>query len=277
MRKAFTLIELLVVIAIIAILAAILFPVFAQAKAAAKGTTCLSNLKQVSLGLIMYAGDHDDTSCRSLTVPYNSSGGVDWGSIRLHRQGDLGANTWGWQGSTQPYVKTGPGPAWEATTDAEFDKSVGKGGQIWKCPSDPVNNHPGGFSYAMANGYGWRAADKQAFDNDYQVGGSAARSMTTIPSPAELIMITERPGDYKRTNSPWGGEVSTPTISGGRCCQGQFDNMPDGSKAAHTGRFNYALADGHAKSFRPEATMGKGIPLDEWYNVGGLWTLDPED
>src|SRR4051794_29100843 len=60
MKKAFTLIELLVVIAIIAILAAILFPVFAQAKAAAKRTADLSNVKQLVLGMIMYGGDSDD-------------------------------------------------------------------------------------------------------------------------------------------------------------------------------------------------------------------------
>lgn len=60
MKRAFTLIELLVVIAIIAILAAILFPVFAQAKEAAKASAELSNLKQISLGVIQYAGDNDD-------------------------------------------------------------------------------------------------------------------------------------------------------------------------------------------------------------------------
>ena len=60
-RSGFTLIELLVVIAIIAILAAILFPVFAQAKEAAKKTQCLSNTKQIGVGLYMYLNDFDDT------------------------------------------------------------------------------------------------------------------------------------------------------------------------------------------------------------------------
>jgi prepilin-type N-terminal cleavage/methylation domain-containing protein len=58
-RRGFTLIELLVVIAIIAILAAILFPVFAQARDSARQTTCLSNLKQLGTGLTMYAQDYD--------------------------------------------------------------------------------------------------------------------------------------------------------------------------------------------------------------------------
>jgi prepilin-type N-terminal cleavage/methylation domain-containing protein len=59
-KSAFTLIELLVVIAIIAILAAILFPVFAQAKVAAKGAADLSNVKQLALATVMYSGDNDD-------------------------------------------------------------------------------------------------------------------------------------------------------------------------------------------------------------------------
>ncbi len=69
LKRAFTLIELLVVIAIIAILAAILFPVFAQAKAQAKRSVCLSNFKQVGLAILMYSNDADDTM-----VPVNTGG-----------------------------------------------------------------------------------------------------------------------------------------------------------------------------------------------------------
>ena len=94
MKKAFTLIELLVVIAIIAILAAILFPVFAQAKAAAKKTSDLSNIKQLSLGILMYSGDNDDV------LP----------SAYFHRAFNpaLGGTAGGyehWSGLTYPYVK----------------------------------------------------------------------------------------------------------------------------------------------------------------------------
>jgi len=67
MRKGFTLIELLVVIAIIAILAAILFPVFARAREKARQTSCLSNLKQLGLAYLMYVQDYDEMSCPLVT------------------------------------------------------------------------------------------------------------------------------------------------------------------------------------------------------------------
>src|SRR5580698_4325826 len=75
-RKAFTLIELLVVIAIIAILAAILFPVFAQAKRAAKGSVAISGAKQMALGQIMYAGDADDNFSPTVEFPHTVNDGA---------------------------------------------------------------------------------------------------------------------------------------------------------------------------------------------------------
>ena len=85
MRHAFTLIELLVVIAIIAILAAILFPVFAQAKLAAKATSCLSNLRQLDTSFVMYQTDNDDQ------FPLGAYG--------------TAANTTFWHDEIDPYVK----------------------------------------------------------------------------------------------------------------------------------------------------------------------------
>lgn len=89
-KQAFTLIELLVVIAIIAILAAILFPVFAQAKASAKQASCVSNMKQIGTSAVMYAADYDDMMvlCQSwnAATPVNGfqiqKGGVNFNSWR---------------------------------------------------------------------------------------------------------------------------------------------------------------------------------------------------
>src|SRR5579862_1066856 len=77
--RAFTLIELLVVIAIIAILAAILFPVFAQAKEAAKQTSCLSNERQIGMATMMYAGDDNDRfPAWAAVIPPINGGNSKW-------------------------------------------------------------------------------------------------------------------------------------------------------------------------------------------------------
>src|SRR5690349_17229725 len=92
--KAFTLIELLVVIAIIAILAAILFPVFAQAREAARKTSCLSNVKQLNLSVQMYMQDFDET----VPLVYSSAPGAN--------TNDLPGPTHGsWLDYMQPYIK----------------------------------------------------------------------------------------------------------------------------------------------------------------------------
>lgn len=108
MRKhAFTLIELLVVIAIIAILAAILFPVFAQAKESAKKATCLSNLKQIGLGMTLYVNDYDDSypTWGVRSAPINGGGNDEMDPVS----------------QLLPYVK-----------------NLG----IWTCPSDFLDREP---------------------------------------------------------------------------------------------------------------------------------------
>jgi prepilin-type N-terminal cleavage/methylation domain-containing protein/prepilin-type processing-associated H-X9-DG protein len=84
-RRGFTLIELLVVIAIIAILAAILFPVFARAREKARQTSCLSNVKQITLGFIMYRQDYD--------------------GLAMQRDYYVGSNRYAWSDFMQPYIK----------------------------------------------------------------------------------------------------------------------------------------------------------------------------
>jgi len=107
MKRAFTLIELLVVIAIIAILAAILFPVFAQAKEAAKKTQCLSNTNQLGKGVQLYATDYDDHVCPWWECTVDPISGANcvppWtGNDKLPVRI--------WTGRLQPYVKAGADP-----------------------------------------------------------------------------------------------------------------------------------------------------------------------
>ncbi|MBN9501533.1 MAG: hypothetical protein BGO01_04530 [Armatimonadetes bacterium 55-13] len=102
-KNAFTLIELLVVIAIIAILAAILFPVFAQAKEAAKKASCLSNLKQIGLGTVMYAGDYDDTI---YPMQYANVDGANSGMRMWFAEYKFATSKWDMTGGfVQPYMK----------------------------------------------------------------------------------------------------------------------------------------------------------------------------
>jgi prepilin-type N-terminal cleavage/methylation domain-containing protein len=100
-KRAFTLIELLVVIAIIAILAAILFPVFAQAKLAAKKTSSLANVKQVGLAELMYMNDYDDYFALSDSGPYADLGCP----TAQHCSVAPLVQSFTWVGITEPYIK----------------------------------------------------------------------------------------------------------------------------------------------------------------------------
>lgn len=138
-RMGFTLIELLVVIAIIAILAAILFPVFAQARESAYASTCLSNVKQTGLAYLMYAQDYDET------VPL------------LYRQDDgakLGAT---WIDAVQPYTKNFG--VFVCPNQAVQPGDIGNA---------PVDSGRNGASWAYYQGVGAFADAKVHGGGDYQ-------------------------------------------------------------------------------------------------------------
>jgi prepilin-type N-terminal cleavage/methylation domain-containing protein/prepilin-type processing-associated H-X9-DG protein len=126
-RYGFTLIELLVVIAIIAILAAILFPVFAQARESARKTGCLSNNKQIGLAAMMYVQDYDE-----MFPAQRWWGGSIWDGWPLVGSGIVGATADNYKDATLPYSKNE---------------------QIWICPTNipngPLNTAPPNIGYHM--------------------------------------------------------------------------------------------------------------------------------
>ena len=154
MRKAFTLIELLVVIAIIAILAAILFPVFAQAKAAAKKTVCLSNEKQLGTALSIYTADSDDTLPDGAVADAGAGLALGWADPAAESN---------WAAAVRPYVKT-----------------LG----IYVCPAVGPRNTPGNSYNAVTVPNGG--------NTNYLLNGIVdGKSLTSVPKPAETIFLHE--------------------------------------------------------------------------------------
>ncbi len=154
MKRAFTLIELLVVIAIIAILAAILFPVFAQAKAAAKKTACLSNVKQMATAAQIYLGDSDDTY--PVNVSYSPSGytyaNQSYWYFGFHFTSDGACWLDPALGILYPYQKSGQ---IQACPDAK-DLKPGAGGAPFTID---VSQAPLGYDKNYLINYGLTAAD----------------------------------------------------------------------------------------------------------------------
>jgi len=238
-RKAFTLIELLVVIAIIAILAAILFPVFAQAREAARKTACLSNLKQIGTGFQMYAGDSDEQM-----PPWtaNACGAYTGGSFALqYLYGNLVA----------PYIKNGVDPA------------TGNLGGVWACPSTKASLSPISNTYAY-NYYGLGgtsnctgaglAAGYAPFDGPTYALPSP---LSMLSRPAETILVLDgaqlcRPpvaykvnGSSANNNGVWGSHA----IGSGNVAPSAGASTNASINAFLTGKSTcVAYCDGHVKN-----------------------------
>jgi len=273
--SAFTLIELLVVIAIIAILAAILFPVFAKVREKARQTTCASNLHQWGQCFLMYAQDYDET------FPAHSNG------KRLQADGlnhDIG-----WIVVVQPYAegRQNIDDRGKVTTTASSETSQTGAGGVMVCPSqiaDPragfdgsMNVRPSsggvGITYAMPE---W---------------GFTGRAQSEFQSVASTILLGEQFLNFTSIvyyPVDWNGDTKTTNYGQSRVGatgDQRYDrDVPSGTTPArpeampgihnfvsnlgrwHSGGSEYLMADGHVKFLRPEAT----------YNTDGsfsMWTL----
>lgn len=231
-RSAFTLIELLVVIAIIAILAAILFPVFAKAREKARQTACMSNMKQLGLGVMQYIQDYDEY------YPMRYGGGCP-GDCEYNKQRS-------WKNMLYPYVK-----------------NYG----IYKCPSNPtaqqfdqIGNNATDKTNAYAGGYAMWLPD--AFlAGKFGNGAGYPQSQAGVPAVADSLLILEQSYRYADTG-PYLGYVEPAPSNDASIQPG-----PSTWNSGHSkNRCNIIYMDGHVKyKYLKQTFEEKGSPpLNEW-------------
>jgi prepilin-type N-terminal cleavage/methylation domain-containing protein/prepilin-type processing-associated H-X9-DG protein len=238
-RNAFTLIELLVVIAIIAILAAILFPVFAQAREKARAASCVSNVRQMALAALMYAQDYDESY----------PGMWQWspGAIYAHA----------------PYLYPPGMTPEEAKTKCQTCPYV-KNAEVFGCPSR--KNLYGGL--LLSYGYTYPTM----WGSDAEIPGSAYRfptgpALATFSEPAGTIMITDSgifPGTTECNASTYEGIYSLCGPKDGYSYPYVYEpttNPWSSPLPIHQKKFTAAFVDGHVKAMSLEATR---TPKNMW-------------
>ena len=234
-RRAFTLIELLVVIAIIAILAAILFPVFAQAKLAAKKTADLSNEKQLTLGLTMYAGDNDDHA----PVTHHDLGA-----------GETIADLYPWYKPIQPYLKS---------DDLLHSPALNDTPTVFPAPVTLADWKKVRTDY-LINGFFAHGASFTEFSRP-------AEQIILGPRHAGIAFF-----DYHPWASAPDDNWERGFLDGSGYQIGDVSSDSQIPDAKNVGRFsngeNYAFSDGHAKWYRFAATLDPTKPALQVDNYG---------
>ena len=259
--QGFTLIELLVVIAIIAILAAILFPVFAKAREKARQTSCLSNMKQLALATLMYTSDYDEMIVPCFYSTY--IGPVTLGPDCVGRNPQTAYTN---PSLIQPYVRNAGiyvCPSWSTTKTcrAYFPQPTCQWSYAW-LEGSPWHTEPqydGGTdtNCSVCGRYCHTGANQSAMDHAF------GNSLTVIEAPAHHIMIFE----FKHGNGigqPSGMNVSS--CGAGACmdAHGMVNaTLQSPNLQTHNDGNNYAFWDGHAK----------------WMKAPdfGMWTLCASD
>lgn len=249
-KRAFTLIELLVVIAIIALLAAILFPVFARARENARRTACQSNMKQMGLAFIQYSQDYDEK------YPNGTLGAVVGSAYNQFGTG--------WGAQVLPYTKST---------------------QLYKCPSetmrartDIANWFVVSYSYNFAIASGGSSGVASAVSSftspaktvmllevtdsggQLEIPGGVETDMVTTASTGEPGVIYGRGyntgtiGWY--ATGPMGGRGGTTTTDPNWMFNGNYHQEPGSyfqGKGRHLEGSNFLLADGHVKFYKGDA------------------------
>ena len=233
--SAFTLIELLVVIAIIAILAAILFPVFAQAREKARQSVCLSNLKQIGTGIMMYTQDYDET------LPSSFMGNGAAGTAVGIDQSVGPAYTW--QYSILPYTKSDG---------------------IYTCPSNRFsskdNQKPIFYGTPRVSAPLHYVPNRQVIGQMILDGLSP---LSAIDAPSESVMVAENKSKYSDCNwtAVYSALSSTSVMLNFTTNQPETVVAGEGFLQAHQGMSNFVFADGHVKAMKPQNTI---YPSDLW-------------
>jgi prepilin-type N-terminal cleavage/methylation domain-containing protein len=264
-NRAFTLIELLVVIAIIAILAAILFPVFAQAKAMAKKAADLSNTKQQLLGILMYATDYDDVIVPTQTSPATFFVTYDW------------AQDYSWPQLVMPYQKN-----WQIhhnPADAQATDEVAIANWTAADPTT-VQGRERNFYVGMSTSYGYNymAWAPMANANAKWYG----IPMSSAGTPAEAILLANSIWDKASERQPIGGgnwfiEAPHFAFSTTQWWFGGWQLNNPNSWLQYGGVFDFhneianaGFGDGHAKSHKIPQMLA-GVIVNPDLSISGVY------